>query len=75
LRRAAGLVIAGTAFGLIGAIAATRVLATSLYEVTPTDPHTYAAITILLAAVAMLAGYIPARRASAVNPSITLKAD
>jgi putative ABC transport system permease protein len=75
LRRSAGLVVAGTAIGLVGALAATRVLKTSLYEVTPTDPQTFAVISILLAAVAMLAGYIPARRASAVNPSITLRAE
>jgi predicted permease len=75
LRRAAGLVVAGSAIGLLGALAVTRVLATSLYEVTPTDPQTYLVISILLAAVAMLASYIPVRRASLLNPSITLRGE
>jgi putative ABC transport system permease protein len=75
LRRAAGLVVSGTAIGLIGALAATRALESSLYEVSSADPQTYLVISVLLAAVAMLASYIPARRASAVNPSITLRAE
>jgi putative ABC transport system permease protein len=75
MRRAAGLVFAGTIIGLVGSLAATRVLATSLYEVTPADPHTYVVISAVLGLVAMLASYIPARRASLVDPSITLRSD
>jgi ABC-type lipoprotein release transport system permease subunit len=46
-----------------------------LFGVEPTDPWTIAAATVLLAAVALLAGYLPARRASQVNPAIVLRCD
>jgi putative ABC transport system permease protein len=75
VRRAGVLVLAGMIVGLPGALAATRVLKTSLYQVTPTDPQTYVLISILLVVVALLASYLPARRASAVEPSITLRSE
>ena len=75
VRRAAVLIFAGTALGLAGALAATRVLATSLYEVKPHDPQTYVVIAVLLAGIALVASYIPARRATAVDPAITLRVE
>jgi uncharacterized membrane protein YeaQ/YmgE (transglycosylase-associated protein family) len=65
----------GAILGLAGALAATQILETSLYEVKPHDPQTYLLIAVILAAVALLASYIPARLASAVDPAITLRAE
>jgi putative ABC transport system permease protein len=67
------LTMLGVALGLAGAVAATRVLANLLFEVKPTDPTTFIALSILLAAVALLASYIPARRATKVDPMVALK--
>ncbi len=70
-----GLVLlsAGTAIGLAGAFALTRFIASLLYEVTPTDLVTYVAVVGLLGAVALLASYIPARRAAKVDPLVALR--
>ena len=67
------LVIAGIVIGLIAAFALTRVMATLLFGVTATDPTTFTLISLLLVAVAALASYIPARRATRVNPIIALR--
>ena len=67
------LVIAGIAIGLIAAFALTRVMSTLLFGVTATDPTTFALISLLLIAVAVLASYVPARRATRVNPIIALR--
>ena len=75
VRRGAALTLAGIVIGVTGALAATRVLATMLYEVKPGDPQTYPAIVIVLATVALLASYIPARRATWVDPSQALRTD
>jgi putative ABC transport system permease protein len=75
VRRGLLAALAGIALGLIAALAATRVLATLLYEVTPGDPVTYVVITLLLGAVALLATYIPARRATRVDAVIALRAE
>ena len=64
-----------TALGLFVAAAMSRTLATSLYHVRPLDPITFAAMPIVLAAVALLGCYIPARRATRVDPMVALKAD
>ena len=67
------LVIAGLVIGLIAAFALTRVMSTLLFGVTATDPGTFTLISLLLIAVAALASYVPARRATRVNPIIALR--
>jgi predicted permease len=70
-----GLVLTGVgiALGLGGAMGLTRLLAALLFGVRPMDPVTYAAVSVMLAAVALLASYLPARRASAVDPVEALR--
>ena len=69
----ARLTAAGLALGLAGAFASSRVLASMLYGVTPHDPATFVAIALLMSAVAVAAGYFPARRAMRLNPVAALK--
>ncbi len=67
------LVIVGIIVGLIASFALTRVMSTLLFGVTATDPATFTLISLLLVAVAALASYIPARRATKVDPMIALR--
>jgi putative ABC transport system permease protein len=69
----AKLALAGIAVGIAGAAAVTRVMASLLFDVTPTDPATFIITTLLLAAVALAACYIPARRAMRVDPMVALR--
>ena len=75
LRSALALTGAGVAAGLAGAIAITRFLEGMLFGVRPLDPVTYLAVIGLLLAVSLLAGYIPARRATRVDPIVALRCE
>jgi putative ABC transport system permease protein len=67
------LFAAGLVLGLAGSLALTRYLSSALYEVTATDPVTYAAVSAMLAAVALIACLVPTRRAVTVNPTVALR--
>jgi putative ABC transport system permease protein len=67
------LVIVGLVLGIIASLALTRLLTNFLYGVTATDPVIFLAVSILLIAVGLLAGYLPARRAAAVDPMVALR--
>jgi len=69
------LATVGVGLGLAVAVALTRVMGSLLYGVTPTDVLTFAAVTVLLIAVALLASYLPARRAASVDPLTALRVE
>jgi predicted permease len=75
VREGAALTLAGVACGLAGALALTRALSTLLFGVTTTDPATFAAVAGALALVALVASYVPARRAARVDPVTALRSD
>jgi putative ABC transport system permease protein len=74
LGESARLIAAGLVIGLLGSLAAARLLSALLYSTSPTDPLTLAATTALLATVALLACYVPARRATRIDPLSALRA-
>lgn len=67
------LILIGVAVGIAGAVALTRVLSSLLYDVTPTDPTTLALVSGVLMTVALLASYLPARRAARIDPMVALR--
>jgi putative ABC transport system permease protein len=73
LRRAAVLIGAGTCLGLAGSIFLVRLIAKLLFGTAPLDPLTFTAVPLLLAGVALAASYVPARRATRVDPMIALR--
>jgi putative ABC transport system permease protein len=73
LARAAGLIGVGTGLGLLGAIVLVRFISNLLFQTPPFDELTFAVASMLLAAVALLASYLPARRATRVDPMVTLR--
>jgi putative ABC transport system permease protein len=73
IRQGMGLVGIGLLLGISGACFATRVLAGLLYGVNPNDPVTFVLVAALLASVALLANYVPARRAMRVDPQVALR--
>jgi putative ABC transport system permease protein len=73
VREGVVLVMAGIGIGLAGALALTRFLSSLLFGVTPRDPLTFAAVSLLLIVVALLAAYIPGRRAAKVDPIVALR--
>jgi ABC-type antimicrobial peptide transport system permease subunit len=75
VRGALRLTIAGLAVGALGALAFARVLGSLLYGVAPWDPLAYLGAIFVLGVVALLAGWLPARRAAQVDPAVALRAD
>ena len=74
-KHAPELAAIGVAIGLAAAAGLTRLMSSLLFGIAPMDPLTYAAVPAVLLAAALLASYLPARRAAAVDPVETLKAD
>ncbi|MEJ7809817.1 MAG: ABC transporter permease [Gemmatimonadaceae bacterium] len=75
LRQGAAVTALGVAAGVAGALVVTRLLARLLFGVTPTDPLTFVGVSALLAAVALGATYLPARRAARVSPMVALRSE
>lgn len=73
MKQGLALTVAGVVLGLAGAAAATRLLTSFLFAVKPGDPLTYLGVAVLLAVVAMAASYLPARRATKVDPLAALR--
>ena len=67
------LAFIGISAGVVGSLVVARLIASLLFATAPTDPQTFAAMVVLLGAVALLAGYLPARRASRIDPIIALR--
>jgi ABC-type antimicrobial peptide transport system permease subunit len=75
LRQGVKLALVGVALGLVGALGLRRVLRSLLYEVSAADPMTFAAVSAIAIAVAALACYLPARRATAADPANALRSE
>jgi ABC-type antimicrobial peptide transport system permease subunit len=73
VRQGLRLTLIGMGIGLAGSFAATRVLSSLLYGIRPTDPATFAAVSLFMVGVAVLAAYIPARRATKIDPIVALR--
>jgi len=73
LRSAMSLVIFGAIVGIVGAYAATRVMSSLLFGVTPTDVVTFVVVPLVLFVVALVASLVPARRATRVDPLVALR--
>jgi putative ABC transport system permease protein len=75
LGRAAALIGAGMCLGLVGSVLLVRLITNLLFGTAPLDPLTFAAVPVLLAAVALAASYVPARRATRIDPIVALRCE
>jgi predicted permease len=75
LAEAFALAAAGVVLGVAGAVATTRLMASMLFGVTPTDPATFVSIAAVLMAIALAGSYVPARRAARIDPIATLRSE
>ena len=75
LRDGARLTLIGVAIGTAAAIGLTRLMSSILFEVKPTDPVTFGGVAVLLCLIALLACYIPARRAASLDPMQALRSE
>jgi len=75
LKRGSLLALCGIAVGLVASLALSRLISSFLYGVRATDPFTFAAVAAVLAAVALAASYVPAHRATRVDPNTCLRHD
>src|SRR5262249_25983517 len=75
VRQALLLIVAGLASGTVAALFLSRTMRTMLFGVDPTDPATFATVAGVLGSVALLASYVPARRATRVDPIVALRAE
>jgi putative ABC transport system permease protein len=69
------LAVIGVGAGLAGAVALSRAIVSLLFKLSPTDPATLASVAVLLTAVVFVASYLPARRATRVDPLIALRSE
>jgi putative ABC transport system permease protein len=75
LRQGLTLTVLGIAFGVIGSLAMTGLLKSLLFEVAPSDPTTYIVVALVLAASALVASFLPARRAASIDPIVALRSE
>jgi putative ABC transport system permease protein len=73
LQDGARMTLTGTAIGIIAALGLTRLMASMLFGVKPTDPITFGLVVVVLCGIALLAGYVPAWRAAKVDPMVALR--